>query len=196
MPMHFPAGPWMRLIIHCSNFEKSWQNDLWYKGTAAVPAGTDVQAVAMACDTAVRGAYLNWMPSSCSFDGVDAYINNGTYTVSGNTTTSAFGTGSGNALPTEDAAIVTISNGVGTRLGVGRIFVGGVADSHVTESKINDTGAPILTALMDALKGILSPGGVPVKLGVWQRKNGLLNSYNYTKIEPILGHRTKRRPRR
>ena len=195
-PVHYPAGPWLRVIAQCSNDEKQWENVIWYKVTPPIPAGTDVNALATYVSGILSPVYVGMMSLGCSYRGVDVYLNNGVYTIGAHVIANVAGTQGATQLPTEDAVIVSINSGVATRAGVGRIYVGGVATSLVTESRLNTTGVTQANALATALKGIVSASGVTVKLAVWSRKLGALEPYSFTAIDGILGHRRKRRPRR
>jgi hypothetical protein len=196
MPVHYPAGPWLRVHLQFQNVEKEWENVIWFKITGAVSPTTNISTVASAVNTALKPSFLAWITEDCTWNGVDVYLNNGTYTVAGHVVENAQGDSDAPTLPTEDAAIVTLGAGVGTRVGVGRIFAGGVSASSVTESRVNDAGLVLLAAIKTALMGMTAVGGLVTALAVWSRSMSALEPVVYITPEAILGHRTKRRPRR
>lgn len=196
MPVHYPAGPWVRIIVHLSNNERPWQNDLWFKIQGAIPSGFNIATFTAALDTDYSSAWTDCLSAVCTYDGIDVYLNNGTYTVSGETPGGAAGAVSGTMLPTEDAAIVTLSAGIGTREGVGRVFIGGVPETYVTESKLSSAGVAAYSALAGFLKSTATYGGVTIVPAVWSRKANAIEAIVFTVLRPILGHRRKRRPRR
>lgn len=194
--MAFPAGPWMRVITNFTNGERNWQNDIWYKLTAVPGSGTNVVTVASSVNMAISGAFAAWMPTTCTYLGIDVYLNNGTYTVGAHIIANTPGTGGTKQLPNEDAAIVTLNCGVGTRIGVGRVFVGGVDETNTSASRVTSAGLTLLNNIATALKGVTNPGGISCVLAVWSRKTNAIDVVQFTTSESILGHRKKRRPRR
>lgn len=197
MPVvHYPAGPWLRVVFNFSNNEKFWSSDVWWKQTTSPPGSLNIATVAAAVDTAVQTPMLAALGTDAQYQGNDCYFNNGTYTVAAHTFPGASGTGAGNCLPTEVAAIVALNSGVGTRAGVGRLFFGGVDESNVSESRISGAGLTLYAAIYTALKGLTSPGGLTLALAVWSRKLNALEPVVFGNPKAILGHRRKRRPRR
>jgi len=97
-------------------------------------------------------------------------------------------------LPGEDAVIVRINAGVATRSGAGRIFVGGIDQSMIAESKLSGLGATSFAALCTALMGVSTLGGVTCQLAVWSRKLNALDVAVFCDPATVLGHRRKRRP--
>lgn len=196
MASHFPAGPWVRTILNFEGPEKSWTNELWWKVVGSVPSSTDVNVVAAAVDTALSDPFSAAMPDVCKYVGNDTYLNNGTYTVAAHTSVDDTGDASGAMLPNEVAAIVTASAGVGTRKGVGRIFCGGVAESSVSDSRLISEGVTLYTAIKTALLAVTTLGPVSCNYAIWSRSLAAIEKVSFITIEPILGHRRKRRPRR
>lgn len=196
MPSHFPAGPWIRTILNFEGPEKPWTNELWWKVSGSVPPSTDVNVVAAAVDTALADPFSAAIPTVCKYIGNDTYLNNGTYTVAAHTSVDDTGDVTAVMLPNETAAIVTTSAGVGTRKGVGRLFLGGVAESSVIDSRLSTAGVTLYTAIKTALLAVTTFGPVACKLAVWSRSLSAIEQVSFITVEPILGHRRKRRPRR
>lgn len=196
MPVHYPTGPWLRVVMFFSNDEKSWQNVLWYKVTAPVPGDVNVDTVASDVSTAIEATVLPILPPGANYNGVNVYLNNGTYTVAAENNMSVAGTAPDTGIPTEDAAIVSLNSGVGTRAGVGRLYLGQPSETNVSESKINSTGEPLYEAFKNSLMTLVTAGGVAIKLAVWSRKLGVLEPVVFATVRTILGHRRKRRPTR
>jgi hypothetical protein len=194
MAVHYPAGPWIRSIIYFQNGERQFQNDLWFKVGAPPEEGTNINTVAAAVDTALLAKFGAVQNAECQYLGNTTYLNNGTYTISAETSHAAPGTLSNEILPSESAVVVRINAGVATRKGAGRIFVGGVDSSMVTESKLSTAGTVAFAALCAALMGITTLGGVVCEIAVWSRSLGVLDAAQFSDPATILGHRRKRRP--
>lgn len=194
MPTHYPAGPWIRTSLFWKNQESQWQNDLWFKVTGAVPADTDINTVAAAVDTALMGPFTAAASPDATYLGNTTWLNNGTYTISAETSQATSGGASGDGLPSEDAVIVRLNSGVATRAGEGRIFVGGVASENVDDSKLTPDGVALYIAIKTALLGIETLGGVTAKVAVWSRKLGAIEPVTSIALGVVLGHRRKRRP--
>lgn len=194
--MGFPAGPWLRAVLWWQNQEQEWQNDIWFKVTGTISPSTNVDTVATDLDAALNALLIAVICPDAFYIGLDAYLNNGTYTVKGQTNGNTAGNATGDALPTENAAIVTLNAGIGTREGVGRIFFSGVPENFTTESKLNSSGHSGYNDVATALKGITTAGGVPIELAMWSRKAGAIEKVSFTEVSNLIGHRSKRKPRR
>lgn len=196
MPVHFPAGPWFRTVFNFSGGERPWMNEVWWKISGSVPGSTNIVTCAAAFDSMFSAVILPVLATNVFYDGVDCYLNNGTYTVAAHTFPGTSGTGVDVSLPNEDAAVGTLNAGVGTRKGRGRIFFGGVDRSGVSDSIIAPAQITLYQAVLTAMKAVTSIGGVTCALAVWSRSLTALEPVVFTAMNPVLGHRTKRRPRR
>lgn len=194
--MGFPAGPWARVVLWWDNAEKEWQNDLWFKVTGTISTSTNVDTVATDMDAALRPTLKPIITPDASFLGLDLYLNNGTYTVRGATSAVDSGTASDGALPTEDCALVTLNAGIGTRTGVGRIFFSGVPETFTVDSRLNPDGHTAYNDFATALKAVTTAGGVAMTSAVWSRKMGAIEKTSFTEVAALIGHRSKRKPRR
>jgi hypothetical protein len=196
MPTPLPAGPWMRMISYWNNNNKGWQNELWFKVTGTIPSNFDIAALTAGVSNDYFNLFSDVNSVATTFDGIDCYFNNGTYTVSGETGSAGDGTVTGNTLPNEDAAIVTLSAGIGTRVGTGRIFLGGVPTTFVLESKLSTAGITAYSSVLSYFTTTVDYQGMNFIPSIWSRKNNALEPIKFTVLRPILGHRTRRRPRR
>lgn len=196
MSTHYPSGPWLRVVLNFSNDEKGWENILWYRPTGSIPVHTNVETVAADVNAALKPSFIAAMPVTAQWLGVDVYLNNGTYTVRGSVVESVVGSGSENQLPTEDAVVVAINSGTATREGVGRIFVGGVDEDNVENSRLTSAGSALYVTMAAAMMALVTAGDVPIQLAVWSRVGSALFNAIFAQPSAVLGHRRKRRPRR
>lgn len=196
MSTHLPPGPWIRTQFFFENSEREWSNVVWWKITGSIPSGTDIISVATDFDTMFNGVLPAMLPPTTIFLGTNCYLNNGTYTVDGTVYEETPGTAAGDPLPTEDSAIVTINSGIGTRKGVGRFFISGLAEDQAINSRLSTLGQTNMNAIKNAIAGLLTAGGVPVKAGVWSRSMNAVEANVFLNFSDLLGHITKRRPRR
>lgn len=195
MPVHYPAGPWVRAQMFFQSSEKQYQNDLWFKATGTIPATTDVNAIAAAISSTLGPLFAALMPAAGSvYLGCTAYLNNGTFTWSAENNAPTAGTGAGSILPAEVSTIVRLNSGIATRAGNGRIFCSCIDSTMASESNLSTLGGTTMAALCTGLLGIASLGTVTCQLAVWSRKLGVLEHVIFADPNPILGHRRKRRP--
>lgn len=194
MSTHYPAGPWARAVIFTQSPEKEWQNDMWFTAGGTASSAFDIQAAAAAFDTAFNAPYVAALCEVSTYQGVNFYYNDGAMTRRGETFPASGGTVTGNQLPSEDAAVVTLNSGIGTRKGVGRVFIGGVAESAVDLSRLKPGSITQYNALFAALKTGWTYAGVTFKLAVWSRLAGSVNAVSYYQAEQVLGHIRHRRP--
>jgi len=196
MPVHYPTGPWVRTQLYFQGALKQYQNDLWWYMSESPPSDPDLTGAVAAVDSLIETGFLALMNENCEYLGCNFYLNNGSYTQSIRSYSAMEGAADGNPLPDEVAGIVTLNSEVGTREGVGRIFVGGIDNTLVTASRFNETGYPLLQALSAGLKSSETFSNIPCIIGLWSRKLNVVKPCPIVSAEYLLGHRTKRRPRR
>ncbi len=191
----FPAGPWARAAFWFENTEREWSSDLWFQHTGAIPSGFDVEAAASDLSTLFKTPVLDLIAAETHFLGCDLWVNNGSYTASGQATDDTTGSGVGDALPTEDAIVVRLQTGAGGPSGRGRIFLSGIAENNVVLSRLTPACVTSAQALVAAM---LAPtfGGTAWYLSHWNRKAGNLAGVIYGQAAPVMGHQRRRRPRR
>lgn len=195
MPVHFPPGPWLRLMWYCGGGDKVWTNDVWYKITSSVPSGTNIVTVANNCYSALSGPITQFMNQNYNLNGLKVFLNNGTYTVGYDLFSPIPGVQNQNQLPQEVAVIGTINAGIGTRQGSGRLFIAGLDSQVLNGNRPSTVGEGFMTDLMTALKGLTAPGGLSTALAVWDRKTATLPEPVFTGIGPIASTLRRRRPR-
>ena len=196
MSVHYPTGPWVRTQLYFQGALKQYQNDIWWYMAESPPDNPDFAGALAAVDSLVENDICPLMNQACQYLGTNFYLNNGTYTQAVRSYSTTDGGATNSPLPDEVAAIVTLDAEVGTREGVGRIFIGGLDNGWASASRLNPGGYPLLQDLAAALLSVETFGNIPCKIGLWSRKLNVIKPCPIVNAEYLLGHRTKRRPRR
>jgi len=196
MSERYPTGPWVRTQLYFQGALKQFQNDIWWYMSEGPPESPDFSAALAAVDSLIETNLCPLMNETCEYLGTNFYLNNASYTQSVRSYSATPGTASGNPLPDEVSAIVTLNSEVGTREGVGRIFVGGLDNTQASASRMNSDGFAALNTFATALKAVTGFGNIPAAIGIWSRKLNVIKPCPIVQAEYLLGHRSKRRPRR
>lgn len=191
----FPPGPWARTLFRFANNERQWMNEIWWNTSGTATSGFNIITFATAVDTALTVKMMGCTNEGVHSEGSTTYYNNGTYTTSGTVYTNETGPGSSGQLPSESAVVVRLQANIKGPSGRGRVYLSGVDESFVTESRLNTTGQTAMTTLTTAIQAGLSNQGIVLKPVVYSRKLAALNLTIYCQWENVLGHIKKRRPR-
>lgn len=193
MAVHYPVGPWVRITIFFQ-VEKLYRSTIWFKSNGTGMSTTNPGAVAAAWNVIFSPLFAAVMNPAATYVGCRAYLNNGVFTISGTAKINTTGSGGDELLPGDVCGLVTLDADVGTRKGVGRIFISGLDSTMVSGSYISTGGMANFQDIVNALLALTEIGGVNAGPAVWTRSPSALNPANNINYGAIVGSRRKRRP--
>lgn len=193
--MPLPTGPWARLIIYSHNDEDEWTNTIWFHNTSAIPGTFNIQTAVNDFSAHLISAFANPLQvADAGVKGMRLYVNNGTYTVGADSTTSQIGNEASAELPTEMCVVVQLRTNVAGPSGRGRIFLSGVCESNTMVSDLNSTGTTLYQAIVTALTGTITAGAVPWVVALYSRKANTVTPCTFIRLDRELARQTRRRP--
>lgn len=193
--MALPPGPWGRLVIYQYNDEDEWTNTVWMHPTSAIPGNFNIQTAVNDFATHFQTAFANPLQvTDAGVKGFRLYVNNGTYTVSADNTTSTPGNEVSAELPTEVSAIVQLRTNSSGGSGRGRIFLSGVCEGNTRVSDLSTAGFTLYQAIVTALTGTITAGAVPWQTALYSRKLNNVLPCTFIRLDRELGHQKRRRP--
>lgn len=193
--MPLPTGPWARLIIYSYNDEGVWTNTIWFHTTTTVPGTFDVQTAVNDFSAHLITAFAHPLQiTSGGVKGMRLYVNNGTYTVGADSTTSQIGNEASGELPTEMCVVVQLRTNNTGPSGRGRIFLSGVCEDNTTVSDLNGTGHTLYQAIVTALTGTITAGAVPWVTALFSRKLNSITPCSFIRLDRELAQQKRRKP--
>lgn len=193
--MPLPAGPWARLIVYSFNDEDEWTNTVWFHPTTTIPPTFNIQTAVNDFATHLGTAFANPLQlSDAGVKGFRLYVNNGTYTVSADSTTTIPGNEVSAELPTETCVVVQLRTNSTGGAGRGRIFLSGVCEANTTVSDLNSTGTTLYQAIVTALNATITAGAVTWVAALYSRKLNNVLPTTFIRLDRELARQKRRRP--
>jgi len=135
---------------------KQLSNTLYWQGSAPPSSGYNPSTFAQSIYTALVTKWAACLSNVFYCNGVRVFVHNGPSESTGIYLLSTPGSVAVAALPDEVAAVVQRQTPVAGRSGRGRIFVRGLPNTFVTESRLNSTGVAALSTLITGLQATIT----------------------------------------
>jgi len=191
-----PAGTWMFVEVFFQGDVKEWSVGLWYDGAAApLPPAYDANVTATAVDTALNAPILPALWNGVNYLGINVEVNFGMGTFSGQHYQLRAGTATGAGMPEDVCAVVRKNTAIGGASGTGRARFSGVADSSVTGSYLNLTGAARYATIGGAIITNIVDGPITWTPNLYSKKTNTLIPLVSFNGDALLGTARRRRPR-
>jgi hypothetical protein len=178
--------------------DKTWSNIFWHTTLTAFPGGWDISAAAAAFSFHLGGDYINACDQTVTYLGCDFLVHNAGLARSVSTYVTSTGgvSGTGTPLPEEVAVVVARLTTTPGKSGRGRLYFSGLNSGHVTENRLSTSGVSAWTAAAANLKTAITDQGMLWSPANYSRKTSAFHAAVDFIVEPVLGSRRDRRPRR
>lgn len=197
--MPYPPGVnFARVETYFKREDKTWSNIFWFTTISAFPANWDIAAAAAAFEFQLSGFIINEMDGGCFDLGCNFMVHNAGLARSIDVYKNSAG-GISTAqpcLPDEVAVVVSRLTTTPGKSGRGRLYFSGLNSIHVEENRLSATGVTAWTSVAAQLKLPLVNQTMTWSPANYSRTTNQFHAAVDFIVEPVLGSRRDRRPRR
>jgi hypothetical protein len=193
--MSYPLQRARVLLWHAIG-RKEWTNVLHFELTGAFSGSFDIQAACASVDAHFKTAWIAPLGGDYVWLGPDISVYNVGVTSNASVYDSDPGTQSDPALPNEVAALVRLQSATGGASGRGRVYVGGLTSTLVSDGRLSATAITFMNAIAAVLRSSISIQG---QTWVPSIQSKTANAYYHvvTSVSEVnVGTQRRRRPRR
>jgi hypothetical protein len=198
LTMPYPAVNFARAELFFNAKGKPFSNILWWTTLSAFPGSWDIAAAAAAFSFATGGNIINSMDAAVTYLGCNFLIHNAGLARSIDTYENSSGgiSGTGHLLPDDVAVVVSRLTTTPGKSGRGRLYFAGLNSDMVDNNRLNAGGITQWTSVAAQLKLPVVNQTMTWSPANLSRKTTQFHAAVDFILEPVLGTRRDRKPRR
>jgi hypothetical protein len=187
---------WARVAFNFVSNEKPWQNIIYYTLNGAFPSNWNIATAAAALDAKFETKWRAIMNGQCEYAGVDLRVNNAGIVSTVSTFLSGSGSGSGQPIPDEVAAVVRLQTDQPGKSGRGRLFLSGLDGDGFLDGHFTPTFHTTLQTLGTEIQTHMTDQTIDWHAGVFSRHTASIHDILTTAVPVTTATQRRRRARR
>jgi hypothetical protein len=197
--MPYPPGVnFARVECFFKGKDRPWSNVFWFTTLTAFPGTWNLATFAAAANFNTAGIIINAMDAACESLGSNCLVHNAglARSIDVYTTSSGGISGLGTLIPDDNCVVVSRLTTTPGKSGRGRIYFSGLNSGHIDENRLNSGGVTNWTAVAAGLKTAITDQGMTWSPANYSRKTSAFHAAVDFIVEPVIGRREERKPRR